>query len=150
MATHAPITAAPTRASGNPIVLAFLAARANERQADERDDGGPDYSVDTRMAQFAEAGARDYVMTWGIGSAEHGALVALLAADALDRLIDGYSTKNDRGESVLTFGALELCEVYRIKTAMLHLWQHLDQHPRQLAPLALDMGLIDGNGNQVG
>jgi hypothetical protein len=89
-------------------------------------------------------------MAWGIRTPEHGALVALLTANRLQNLIDGYSLANDRRQKVVTFGTEELYEVRQIKDALLNLWRHLDPHPcRHLQPLAIGLGLIDDNGNAV-
>ena len=88
-------------------------------------------------------------MAWGIDDADHGALVALLAANRLQCLIDGYARTNDKGQSIVTFGAEELYEVRQIKDAMLNLWRHLDPVRHDLQPLAREMGLIDQNGNSA-
>lgn len=138
----------PGCAPANPIVTAFLVARAKDTQIDQSDE--PNDSVEARMAQFASAGARDYAMAWSIKSDDHGALVALIAADRLDALIENYSLRNDRGQKVLTFGIEELHEVRQIKDALLNLWRHLDPGPRPaLRPLALDLHLIDELGNAI-
>lgn len=136
-------------APASAIVEAFLAARAEDERIDQAD--GPNDTFEARMAQFAQAGARHYAMAWGIESAEHAALVALLTADRLQNLIDGYSRQNDRGEKVVTFGAEELYEVKQIKDALIHLWRHLNSCPSsRLRTLATDLDLIDRNGNPVG
>ena len=141
-------TLQPGCAPANPIVAAYLAARAEDNRIDASDAPSDDFSA--RMAQFTAAGAREYTMSWGIHDPEHGALVALLAADRLQNLIDGYSHLNDRQQKVLTFGIDELYEVQRIKHALLHLWQHLDPLPRRhLKPLAIELRLIDQNGSSV-
>jgi hypothetical protein len=141
-------TLQPGCVPANPIVAAYLAARASDDQIDQSD--GPNDSFEARMAQFTAAGAREYAMAWGINDPEHGALVALLTADRLQNLIDGYSLTNDRRQKVVTFGIEELYEVRQIKDALLNLWRHLDPCPRRhLQPLATDLGLIDKNGNSV-
>lgn len=146
MATH---SVQPGAAPANPGVSAYLAAHADELRFDQADDGGSD-TLESRMAQFAARGGRDYVMAWGITDAEHGALAALLAAERLEYLIDGYSLRNERGDRQLTFGAEETYEVYQIKHTLLNLWRHLDPAGRQFQPFARQLGLVDDNGNQIG
>lgn len=132
-------------APANPIVAAYLAARANEQRSDA--NRGNTETIDTRMAQYAESGGRDYAMSWGINDGEHAALVALLTADRLQHLIDGFSRRDDLDRRVVTFGIEELYEVKQIKDALVNLWRHLDAGPqRKLMPLALDMALVDKNG----
>jgi hypothetical protein len=88
-------------------------------------------------------------MGWAPHDGEHAALVALLAADRLQDLIDGFSLADDAGRKVVTFGIDELYEVKQIKDALLNLWRHLDAGPaRRLESLALDMGLIDKIGGR--
>jgi hypothetical protein len=133
-------------APANPIVAAYLAARANEQRFDANQCQTE--NVEARLAQYAEGGGRDYAMSWGINDGEHAALVALLTADRLQHLIDGFSRRDDLDRRVVTFGIQELYEVERIKSALVNLWRHLDAGPnRKLKPLALDLGLIDKKDN---
>ena len=138
----------PGSAPANPIVAAYLAARANEAHLDQSDL--PTDSFEMRMAQFVEAGARNYVTAWGIQSAEHGALVALLTADRLRGLIEGFATYNVRKQRVVTFGIEELNEVREIRHSLVNLWRHLDSNRSPaLRSLAYDLGLIDDDGNHA-
>ncbi len=132
-------------APANAIVAAYLAARGNEQKLNAENDGIENF--DTRMAQFAESGGRDYVMSWLPHDSEHAALIALLTAERLQNLIEGFSSRDEAGRQVVTFGIEELYEVKQIKDALLNLWQLLDAGPaRKLLPLALDMGLVDKTG----
>lgn len=138
-------TILPEPSPANPIVAAYLAARANDRRYEEQDQHD---TIEVRAAQFAEGGGRHYAMAWGITDAEHAALVALLTADRLTNLIDGYSRCNDRRQKVLTIGAEEAYELMQIKHALVNLWRFLDPAPtRKLQPLAQDMGLVNANGH---
>lgn len=138
----------PDSAPVSTIVQAYLAARAEEQRQDQSD--GPNDTFEARMAQFAEGGARDCTMKWSIDSAEHGALVALLAAERLQYLVEGYSIRNARGQRVVTFGAEELNEINQVKHALLNIWSHLDPYPTQrLQALAIDLNLIDERGREL-
>ena len=141
-------TVQPGCAPANPIVEAYLTARAAEGQADQDCNGADDTAL--RMAQFTHRGAADYAISWGIHDPQHAALVALLAANRLESLVEGYAVYNDRMQRVVTFGTEELYELKQVTDALLNLWRHLDGNPRsKLEALALDMGLIDKNGTSV-
>lgn len=136
----------PHRADTSPIVAAYLAAYATDRELDATAPSSE--SIAVRTAQFTMQGAEHYAMSWSVNDAEHGALVSLLAANRLQDLIDGYCQRDNNERAVVTFGVEELYEVRQIKSAMLNLWRYLDpQGCRRLAPLAGDLGLIDKNGN---
>ncbi|WP_298809566.1 hypothetical protein [uncultured Sphingomonas sp.] len=135
-------------APNDVVVQAFMAARAHEDHLDQTSSTLD--TLDVRTAQFARHGAEHYAINWGIRGAEHGALVALLAASRLDTLVGGYGIPNDRRQKVVTFGIEEMNEVRTIKHALLNLWKFLDPgRDRVLAPLAVDLGLVDQNGQEV-
>ena len=138
----------PRHEPANGIVAAYLMAHAKNQEIDA--SGVDPESVETRTAQFAFEGAEHYAMAWGIDDAEHGALVALLAANRLQSLIEGYAIQDEQARKVVTFGIEELYEVWQIKAAMLNLWRFLDpQNCRRLQPLARELRLIDDKGNHV-
>ena len=138
----------PRHEPANGIVAAYLLAHAKDREIDAL--GVDPEAVETRTAQFALEGAEHYAMAWGIDDAQHGALVALLAANRLQSLIEGYAMQDDCGRQVVTFRIEELYEVRQIKDAMLNLWRFLDpQNCRRLQPLARELRLIDDKGNHV-
>lgn len=119
-----------------PIVEAYLRAFATQ-QAVERGES-PHDPVDVHFAHAAFLGTEQQVLARTIAGPGHAALVAILLAERLSRLIK----QNESGRDQITVDARFRGTVDRLTSAAAHLWDYLRLHGgAELLPIARQFGV---------
>lgn len=122
--------------NSEPIVEAYLRALAGQ-QAIESGDTSHD-PVDVHFAHAAFLGTEQQVLACSIAGPGHAALVAILLAERLSRLIE----QNESGRDQITVDARFRGTVDRLASAAAHLWDYLRVHGgAELLPVARQYGV---------